>query len=85
MTVTAKGLDGNSGKGVEEEDSSAGFVKYRPIFLKNAKKRLHCAFFQLWICETEPNLQSLKLFENVIKEFCREMFCLLAVLIYLYG
>ena len=33
MTVTAKGLDGSSGKGVEEEDTSAGFVKYCPIVL----------------------------------------------------
>ena len=36
MTVTAKGLDGSSGsissgEGVEEEDNSAGFVKYCPI------------------------------------------------------
>ena len=33
MTVTAKGLDGSSGEGVEEEDTSAGFVKYCPIVL----------------------------------------------------
>ena len=36
MTVTAKGLDGSSGnissgEGVEEEDTSTGFVKYCPI------------------------------------------------------
>ena len=50
MTVTAKGLDGSSGsirsgEGVEEEDTSAGFVKYCPIVLKNAKKRRFCALF----------------------------------------
>jgi hypothetical protein len=54
MTVTAKGLDGSSGsirsgEGVEEEDTSAGFVKNCPIVLKNAKKRRFCALFQLSI------------------------------------
>ena len=43
MTVTAKGLDGSSGsissgEGVEEEDTSAGFVKYCPIVLIKVEK-----------------------------------------------
>ena len=38
MTVTAKGLDGSSGEGEEEEDTSAGFVKYCPIVLIKVEK-----------------------------------------------
>ena len=60
MTVTAKGLDGSSGEGVEEEDTSAGFVKYCPIVLINAKKCHFCALFQLSICETEQICSQLK-------------------------
>ena len=48
MTVTAKGLDGSS-EGVEEEDTSAGFVKYCPIVLLKVAQinyvstnQLHC-------------------------------------------
>ena len=70
MTVTAKGLDGSSGsirsgEGVEEEDTSAGFVKYCPIVLKNAKKRRFCALFQRSICGTEQICSQLKLFKNI--------------------
>ena len=65
MTVTAKGLDGSSGsirsgEGVEEEDTSAGFVKSCPIVLKNAKKASFLRTFSTFNLRNRTNLQSIK-------------------------
>ena len=65
MTVTAKGLDGSSGsirsgEGVEEEDTSAGFVKYCPNCFEKRQKASFLRTFSTFNLRNRINLQSIK-------------------------